>query len=683
MRFLRRWWHRLRGWWVLAVAAVAAAVLSAVAQQYTGMAAAVLCAAGLAVLGVVAERGRARLAATQPAAGLLITRVSRLTDPLRLGVHRAAALDGNQVPPFVARDLLPDLVEALGTGGFVLVVGDSTAGKTRLAYEAMRVCLPSHVCVSPDGPDTLQAALTAAKVNRPSVLWLDDLERYLGVGGLTRTDVTNLNTVVLATMRTVERDRLSHRHDATRDHLDRRLARAGRELLDVVTTELHLDRMWSGHELAAAAHTPDPRIARAVLSADRHGIAEQLAAGPDLARELRDGWDTHPRGVSLVTAAVDLRRAGCHRPAPLDALHALHESYVRPGIRPETWDAALTWATQPLHGTSSLLEPVDDGYLAFDYLLDGTEPVPDAVWDAIVEFAAPVELLEVAPEAASNGKHGYLRAALAKALAHKEFTIAAELANLLGEVGFDTEAAELLTEIATRAGGAISAADLIRIRRRRITWEVLAGRSDPNRVFALAQDLVRDCTDLLGPTAAETYWARVALARSTPDPAEALLTARALLADVTAHVNSDHHVTQLAFLVEAFFARQVEGPRAAVRLYYNLLEYESVAQASPRLYVDAQWQLGSSLLAAGETRSAVEVLEVAVENAQLHYGADHGTTFEIRLTHIEALDGDGRSAEAVALAAQLADDAERVLGRDHPTAADARFAVDQITAARA
>jgi hypothetical protein len=151
--------------------------------------------------------------------------------------------------------------------------------------------------VSPDGAHTLRAALTAAKVNRPSVLWLDDLERYLGVGGLTLTDLADLNTVVLATMRTRERERLSHRHDATRDQLDRGLARAARELLDAVTTELHLDRMWSGRELAAAAHTSDPRIARAVITADRHGIAEQLAAGPDLARELRDGWDTHPEAL--------------------------------------------------------------------------------------------------------------------------------------------------------------------------------------------------------------------------------------------------------------------------------------------------------------------------------------------------------------------------------------------------
>jgi hypothetical protein len=52
---------------------------------------------------------------------------------------------------------------ALLAGGFVLVVGDSTAGKTRLAYEAMRACLPRQTCVNPGHPDALAAAITVAE----------------------------------------------------------------------------------------------------------------------------------------------------------------------------------------------------------------------------------------------------------------------------------------------------------------------------------------------------------------------------------------------------------------------------------------------------------------------------------------------------------------------------------------
>lgn len=177
----------------------------------------------------------------------------------------------------------------------------------------------------------------------------------------------------------------------------------------------------------------------------------------------------------------------------------------------------------------------------------------------------------------------------------------------------------------------------------------------------------------------EAYEARLRLVRDTPDPEKALHAARTLRAEVATHLGQDHAVTLAAQFEEAERSREIEGPRVAVRLYYELLAHaDALAAASPDLYVDTQWHLGVSLLDVGETRSAVEVLEVAIENARLHYGRNHGGTFEIRLTHIVALDGDGRSAEALELAEQLAKDTERVLGPDHPTAADARFAADHL-----
>lgn len=67
-----------------------------------------------------------------------------------MGVHPAFALvtesgEVDNLPPFVRRDRSDDLEDALRSGGFVLVVGESTAGKTRAAFEAMRVCLSDHV----------------------------------------------------------------------------------------------------------------------------------------------------------------------------------------------------------------------------------------------------------------------------------------------------------------------------------------------------------------------------------------------------------------------------------------------------------------------------------------------------------------------------------------------------------
>lgn len=73
-----------------------------------------------------------------------LPRVRDLNDPIALGVHAAEPVvtDGvtDRVPPFIRRDREADVHAAVASGGFVLIVGESTAGKTRLAYEALH-CL--------------------------------------------------------------------------------------------------------------------------------------------------------------------------------------------------------------------------------------------------------------------------------------------------------------------------------------------------------------------------------------------------------------------------------------------------------------------------------------------------------------------------------------------------------------
>ena len=76
--------------------------------------------------------------------------VRDITDPVWMGVHRAAALANGVTseagakpgaPAYVPRDFDAELRECLAAGGFVLMVGDSTAGKTRAAFEAARSTL--------------------------------------------------------------------------------------------------------------------------------------------------------------------------------------------------------------------------------------------------------------------------------------------------------------------------------------------------------------------------------------------------------------------------------------------------------------------------------------------------------------------------------------------------------------
>lgn len=686
MRTLRRWWHRLRGWWLLTAAAASTAVLAAVGQHYSGVVVAVAVAVGGMVASVVSERGRVRLAAARVPAGLYVERVDRLADPLKLRVHRAALLDGSQVPPFVTRDALPDLCAALASGGFILVVGDSTAGKSRLAYEAMRATLPRHICVRPTKPDMVRAALEVARANRPSILWLEDLDAF--VNELTDTDMADLGSVVvLATMRAHERARLGDRYDMTRDPVARQHAGAAREVLAAVTAEIRVNRRWSTAEVAAAAKATDPRIAAAVAVADRHGIAEYLASGPKLVADLRDAWDSvgHQRGAALVTAAVDLRRAGYHREVPLAVFRGLHDSYLVDGQRVESWEEAARWATEPLHVTTSLLEPLgENGYRAFDYLVDSAlrdptaTPVPDQVWAAIIEYAEPPDMVAIAWEAVHAGKLDVVRRAADRAMEGQDLMLAATLVNCLGDAGLDAEAVERLTEILAAAEGKVSSAELTRLRRL-VAWRMgdrVAGRGDPERARELAAQVVRDSVAMFGAEHKDTLQARIELARqigAAGDPHEARLLADAVLADASARLGASHWVTLSARFETAVWVRATDGPTAGMQAFGALVDEARLLGAEyEALVVEANWNLGGAVLDAGDAERAVEILAATIRAGVRVYGADYGMVLEMRLSHITAVDAAGRLDEAVELAEQLSKDCERVLGPNNPTTGDAR-----------
>jgi hypothetical protein len=115
-------------------------------------------------------------------------------DPRRLGVHATISVPGvpcEGLPEYVPRDVdaaghgvRARIAAATRRGGFVLLVGGSSVGKTRCAAEAVKALLPDWWLVHPPGPAEV-AALAAAP--RPQlVVWLDELQRYLdGEHGLT------------------------------------------------------------------------------------------------------------------------------------------------------------------------------------------------------------------------------------------------------------------------------------------------------------------------------------------------------------------------------------------------------------------------------------------------------------------------------------------------------------------
>jgi hypothetical protein len=158
---------------------------------------AVMIATKLAALGIAAPTPAGSAGNPAQDAGMArppgAVRVAE-ADPRQLGVHAAISVPGapDDVPPeYVPRDV-DDAEHGVGAkvaaaarrGGFVLLVGGSSVGKTRCAVEAVKALLPEWWLVHPAGPDQV-AALAVAPVPR-TVVWLDELQRYLdGEHGLT------------------------------------------------------------------------------------------------------------------------------------------------------------------------------------------------------------------------------------------------------------------------------------------------------------------------------------------------------------------------------------------------------------------------------------------------------------------------------------------------------------------
>lgn len=348
--------------------------------------------------------------------------VRAVTNPVTIGVRSVPVPAGRTwVPPYVPRDIDDALRSALGAPGFVLIVGDAAAGKTRTAYEVMRAALPGHTLIAPIWGGDIPRALSAARAERRCVLWLDNLQRYVGADAITGSRIAELladgghHRVVLATLRATEETRLMAMAGSLPTG---QRTRDGQAVLDQVTYRIVVDRLFSEPERARAAKLArdDRRLADALGHADRYGIAEFLSSGPRLNAEWLDGWErgSHPRGAALIAAAVDCRRAGYAAPLPRPLLDELHEQYLeRQGgarLRPESLEAAWRWATELRDSGNSPMWPAGQGrYEVFDYLVDVTERAPsrlvaDQTVHVALRHAQPGDAVSIAATAWYQGR---------------------------------------------------------------------------------------------------------------------------------------------------------------------------------------------------------------------------------------------------------------------------------------
>ncbi|MGJ5831986.1 tetratricopeptide repeat protein [Streptomyces ossamyceticus] len=649
-------------------------------------------------------------------------------DPIGLGVHpaalrRAGDRGADRVPAFVERDRFDDVVRRIRRGGFVLIVGDSTAGKSRLAYEAMRVAVPDFVLVQAQPSEDLQALSSAVSAARRWVVWLDEFDQFLRAGGITVEMVKAMlagperEVVLLASMRTKEYARYSARQ---RDLTDAATWRAGREVLLHAGEPVELDRLWSPQEVGRAhAADRDPRLKAAAQASDRFGVAEVLAAGPELYNDWKHAWQAneHPRGAALVAAAVDCRRMGLHRPLNTSLLVAMHEIYLatRGGdiLRPEPLEDALDWATTPVQGASSLLLPYHGGYLAFDYLIDlpGLPAIPESSWGVLLDAVAPQDAFDVGwaavdlmrPSVALEAfdtarRHGVPDADYAHAIAlgnagqplpavrllrplHRQRdeqlgpdhpdTLAArhDIARYLAEAGRLSEAVTLLDRLALDRQRVLGRRHTATLVTRSSKARFLRELGDARQALRLFQELLPDMTAALGSEHVDVLLARQEMGRTlghTGRASDALVCITAVLEDQERLLGAAHPHTLSTRFELALLVARTGDPLEAIRQLRALHgDQERILGLHSRT-LSTRHQLGRLLAQTGEPDVALEVLSEVLRDQESFHGPTHPRTLATRYDRLLVARRAQSPQEATAVLAVLQEDCRRALGSTHP-----------------
>ncbi|MFD9502353.1 tetratricopeptide repeat protein [Streptomyces sp. NPDC060035] len=655
-------------------------------------------------------------------------RVREVSDPIALGVHPAAARGGpptgrDRLPDFVRRDRFDDVRRRIASGGFILIVGESTAGKSRLAFEAMQAAVPGHIFFHARPTQDLQVLAARVAATRNCVVWCDEFDQFLRVGGLTADMVTTMlagsrrHVTLIASMRSKEYDRYSARQ---RDVTEAATWQAGRDVLLMAQDPVELDRLWTPREIRLARSSVDDlRIRAATEGASRFGVAELLAAGPELVKDWKHAWQAgeHPRGAALVAAAVDCRRMGLHRPVIEEVLLRLHEEYLDarggPLLRPESPDAAFGWATSAVHGASSLLLPASGGYLAFDYLIDlpWLPPVPENSWRVLLATASPDEAFSI----------GWAAVHLMRTtIAVEAFDFArrcgvpeAEYAHAiaLGNAGRPATAVQALWTLLEQRRGHLGDDHPATLVARNDIARYLLEAGELVRASGILDQLVLDRQRVLGAGHEQTLATRRLSARScreSGDFAGSVQRYRALLPDQERALGHEHmdvlltrqelgrtlglagRVTEALEELErtrtdqervigpshpqvlttrheiAVLTGQAGDPAEAIRqLEAILVDQERILGRHSRT-LSTRHQLALFIGEAGDPGEAVlQLAHVIAEQREFH-GARHPRTLATRYDHARMVGLSAGRAPALPLLAALGEDCHSVLGDMHP-----------------
>jgi hypothetical protein len=319
--------------------------------------------------------------------------------PAELGVHRAIVAKGAQpdLPPYFAR--VHDVrLRALGREGVTIVclVGGSSTGKTRAAYEMVRT-LDGWTLHRPIDSAEAEELLRSGLAPR-TVLWLDEMQRFLTAQSTVAARLRKLAAtrrsgplLVFGTMWPL------HWNDLVRGETQ------SRQLLQQVVQRIDVAEEFTYDELIRARDFTSDRRWRAAISAGRR-VTQTMAGGPELVRRFGESATlVDRRSQALLTVAMDVHRMGRTGLLPLGLLERAAAIYLEPADRVDLdnrWFAsALAAASEEWHGVTALrplrqnagLGP-PDGYELHDYLDQygrsnrHANPFPPDLWSVTAEF---------------------------------------------------------------------------------------------------------------------------------------------------------------------------------------------------------------------------------------------------------------------------------------------------------
>jgi hypothetical protein len=345
------------------------------------------------------------------------------------------------LPTFVERDQGPQIrnwmYAARETGGFLLLVGDSSVGKTRLLYETAREVLADFAVLAPDlGDGDLVNQLAAATFPLPRLLvWLDELQRFLdgpyrtpGSTPITVATVRRLldaptPVIILGTLWPEHAAQMRASETESRNDQPRPRYPNAVDILDDRRLHEVVLRTFSTGERHAATHLAarDPRLATALADPD-FNVTETLAGARELVRRYERATNDQQ---AVIHAAVDAHRLGIHAPLTDRLLCQAARGYLASIHPDDSWFGPtldeLTSAHRSHDRATAPLLPILNAdrsrilrYTVADYLLQRlsrqrrSSCVPAATWKALISHTSDYgDLRRLADSAGNRLLYGY------------------------------------------------------------------------------------------------------------------------------------------------------------------------------------------------------------------------------------------------------------------------------------